>query len=54
MDSYQTYDHDSCAMIAKNLGHLKNLPMQCMKYSDVKMDLQRRDTDSTDQSSLLS
>ena len=49
-----TYTHDDCAELAKHMQHLKSLPAECMKYQDVKTDLKRRDTDTTDPTQILS
>lgn len=34
--------------------HYKSLPMECKKFGDIAADLKRRDSDTTDPTSLLS
>ncbi|KAL7566245.1 hypothetical protein ACA910_011308 [Epithemia clementina (nom. ined.)] len=50
----RNYTRIECASIASHLVHLKQLPMQCMKYKDVANDLRRRDSDTTHGSEVLS
>lgn len=48
------YDHAYCQELASHLSHMKSLPEQCKQYPDVKADLQRRDTDTTHPTQILS
>ena len=41
------FSHDFCSELAQHLIHLKNLPVQCKKYTDVVTDLKKRDVDDT-------
>jgi hypothetical protein len=48
------YTHDMCKEMASHMIHAKSLPESCHKYKDIVTDLQRRDSDSTHPSALLS
>lgn len=48
------YTHDMCKEMASHMVHAKNLPADCKKYKDVVSDLQRRDSDTTHPTSMLS
>jgi len=49
-----THTHDTCKELASHLIHFKSLPMECRKFTDVVVDLKRRDSDSTDPTQVLS
>lgn len=48
------YTRQECAELARHLIHEKNLPKQCQQYSEVVVDVRRRDSDTTDPTSILS
>jgi len=48
------YTHDACQEMAAHMMHAKSLPAECKKYKDVMSDLQRRDSDTTHPSQVLS
>ncbi|GAX12092.1 hypothetical protein FisN_15Lh216 [Fistulifera solaris] len=54
MDMKHVYNHDYCKELACHMIHLKSLPMECMKFTDVSSDLRRRDTDTTHPTQILS
>ena len=52
--SPKKYDHDTCEELSKHLTHLSSLPAPCLAFKDVALGLKRRETDTTDPTSLLS
>mmetsp|Transcript_14883 Transcript_14883/g.19541 ORF Transcript_14883/g.19541 Transcript_14883/m.19541 type:complete len:93 (+) Transcript_14883:136-414(+) len=48
------FTHDTCQQMSQHLIHLKSLPHECLQYSDVVVDLKRRDTDTTHPTQFLS
>ena len=48
------YSRQECESIASHLMHLNQLPVQCMKYKEVALDLKRRDSDTTHGTAILS
>ena len=41
------FTHDFCAELSDHLVHLKNLPVQCNKYTDVVDKMKKKDKDTT-------
>ncbi|GKY92273.1 hypothetical protein MPSEU_000198400 [Mayamaea pseudoterrestris] len=52
--SKQSHDHDTCRKMSEHLLHFKDMPVDCLQYSDVAFELKRRDSDTTHPSSMLS
>lgn len=54
MEIKHDYNHDFCKELASHMIHLKSLPTECIKFTDVSSDLKRRDTDTTHPTQILS
>ena len=46
-EEHTKYTKDFCAELSQHLLHLKNLPPQCLQYSSVVSDLNKRDKDTS-------
>mmetsp|Transcript_15577 Transcript_15577/g.29751 ORF Transcript_15577/g.29751 Transcript_15577/m.29751 type:complete len:92 (+) Transcript_15577:168-443(+) len=50
----KNYTKQECMELARHMMHESSLPSQCQKYSDVVVDLRRRDSDTTHPTQYLS
>ena len=50
----KTYNKKECTELAKHMFRESALPAQCQKFEDIVVDLRRRDSDTTDPTSILS
>jgi len=50
----RNYTKQECTELARHLMHESDLPSQCQKYSEIVVDLRRRDSDTTHPTQYLS
>ena len=44
-DDKIVYNRDTCTQLAQHLLHVKNLPVECMKYTDIVQNLKSHEKD---------